>query len=252
MSYTVGKLAKLAGITVKALHHYDEVGLLSPTGRSDAGYRIYEEPDIERLQRIFFYRKLGFALDDIARIVDDPDTRATGHLERQRELLKGRIVRLQRMVAAIDREMEAEDMNIKLTPEERLEIFGDFLPEDYAEEAEQRWGNTEAYEQSRRRVARYTKEDWFEIKAEQDGIEAKLAALSTSGHSPEGEVATDAAEAHRRHITRWYYDCGYEIHCGLGDMYVADERFKANYDGLAPGLAAFVRESIHANAKRAG
>src|SRR5215213_9757907 len=121
--HTVGRVADLSGVTVRTLHHYDEIGLLSPSGRSAAGYRIYEEPDLERLQRILFYRELGFALEEISTIVDDPRTDAVGHLRRQRMLLTERIERLQKMVAAIDYELEARDMDIKLTPEERLEVF---------------------------------------------------------------------------------------------------------------------------------
>lgn len=250
MSYTVGKVAKLAGVTVKTLHHYDDIGLLSPTGRSEAGYRIYEASDIERLQQILFYRELGFTLEKIVTIVDDPRTDAVGHLRRQRELLTERIERLHRMVAAIDHEMEAREMDIKLTPEERLEVFGDFDPEDHAEEAEQRWGNSEAYRQSQRRVSSYTKEDWLKIKAEHEEIAANLAAVFESGAAPDSEHARDAAEAHRQHITRWYYDCSYEIHRGLGEMYVSDERFRANYDVHAPGLAEFTRDAIYANSER--
>jgi len=143
--YTVGRVADLSGVTIRTLHHYDEIGLLSPGGRSAAGYRIYEDSDIERLQRILFYRELGFALEEIATIVDDPRTGALGHLRCQRGMLARRIERLSAMVDAIDYEMEARTMDIRLTPEERLEVFGEFKPEDYAEEAEQRWGETEAY-----------------------------------------------------------------------------------------------------------
>jgi MerR family transcriptional regulator, thiopeptide resistance regulator len=145
VSYSVGQVAGSAGVTIRALHHYDEIRLLSPSGRSAAGYRIYEEADLERLQRILFYQELGFTLEEIAAIMDDPRTDAVGHLRRQRGLLIERIERLRTMVAAIDHEMEAQKMGIHLTPEERFEIFGDFRPEDYAEEVEQRWGGTEAY-----------------------------------------------------------------------------------------------------------
>jgi DNA-binding transcriptional MerR regulator len=250
MSYSVGKVAQMAGVSVKTMHHYDEIGLLSATGRSGAGYRKYEDSDIERLQRILFYRELGFNLREIKTIVDDPDVDSTGHLKSQRRLLTERIERLRKMVAAIDNEMEADKMDIKLTPEERLEIFGDFLPEDYEEEAKQRWGNTDAYKESQRRVSEYTKDDWLAIKAEQEEVETNFAALFRSGAAPDSEGAMDTAEAHRNHITRWFYECGYEIHTGLGDMYVADERFRANYDKYAPGLSEFIKDAIHANAKR--
>jgi DNA-binding transcriptional MerR regulator len=87
VSYSVGQVAGLAGVTIRTLHHYDKIGLLSPSGRSAAGYRIYEETDLERLQQILFYRELEFALEEIATIVDDKRTDAVGHLRRQRGLL---------------------------------------------------------------------------------------------------------------------------------------------------------------------
>jgi DNA-binding transcriptional MerR regulator len=246
--YTVGKVADLSGVTIRALHHYDEIGLLSPGGRSMAGYRIYEDSDLERLQRILFYRELGFTLDEISTIVDDPRTDALGHLRRQRGLLTRRINRLRSMVDAIDYEMEARTMDIPLTSEERLEVFGEFRPEDYAGEAEQRWGDTEAYKESQRRVSSYSKEDWQRLKAEEERIRARLAAAFEAGLSPDSEEAIAAAEAHRRHISRWFYECTYEIHRGLTEMYVSDERFRSNYDTKTPGLAAFIRDAAHANA----
>jgi MerR family transcriptional regulator, thiopeptide resistance regulator len=246
--YTVGRVADLSGVTIRTLHHYDEVGLLSPGGRSAAGYRIYEDRDLERLQRILFYRELGFTLDEISTIVDDPHTDALGHLRRQRGLLTGRIDRLSAMVDAIDYEMEAITMDIQLTPEERLEVFGEFRPEDYAEEAEQRWGESAAYKESQRRVSSYNKEDWQRLKAEEEEIRARLAAAFDAGLASDSEEAMAAAEAQRRHISRWFYECSYEIHRGLTEMYVGDERFRSNYDSQTPGLAAFIRDAPHANA----
>jgi MerR family transcriptional regulator, thiopeptide resistance regulator len=250
MGYSVGRVAALAGVTIRTLHHYDEVGLLSPSGRSAAGYRIYEASDLERLQRILFYRELGFTLKEISTIVDDPQTDAVGHLRRQRGLLTERIERLSAMVEAIDYEMEAMTVDIPLTPEERLEVFGEFRPEDYAEEAEQRWGGTEAYRQSQRRVASYEKEDWQQLKAEEEEVRARLATALAAGLAPDSEEAMAAAEAHRQHISRWFYECTYDIHRGLADMYVSDERFRSNYDATAPGLARYIREAAHANARR--
>jgi DNA-binding transcriptional MerR regulator len=250
-SYSVGRVADLSGVTIRTLHHYDEIGLLSPGGRSDAGYRVYEDSDLERLQRILFYRELGFTLKEISTIIDDPGTDAMGHLRRQRGLLVARIERLGAMVDAIDYEMEARTMDIKLTPEERFEVFGEFRPEDHAEEAEQRWGDTEAYKESNRRVSKYTKEDWLTLKAEAEEVQNRLAAAFESGLAPDSEEAMAAAEAHREHISRWFYECTYEIHRGLTDMYVSDERFRSNYDTQAPGLAAYIKEAAHANAARA-
>jgi len=250
-SYTVGQVALLTGVTIRTLHHYDEIGLLRPGGRTQAGYRSYQESNLERLQQILFYRELGFSLDEIAAILDDPEAGAADHLRRQHSLLKERIGRLELMVAAIEREMEANQMGIQLTPEERFEVFGDFDPDETAQEAEERWGNTDAYKESQRRVARYTKEDWLAIKAEGEDISGRFAEALASGTDPEGEAAMDLAEEHRQYISRWFYDCGYDIHRGLGDMYVADPRFTATYDAIATGLAAYIRDAIHANARRA-
>jgi DNA-binding transcriptional MerR regulator len=249
--YTVGRVADLSGVTIRTLHHYDEIGLLSPGGRSAAGYRIYEDSDIERLQRILFYRELGFSLEEIATIVDDPRTDAIGHLRRQRGLLTERVERLNTMVRAIDYEMEARTMNIKLTPEERLEVFGEFRPEDHAEETERRWGETEAYKESHRRVSGYAKEDWQRLKAEEEEIRTRLAAAFGVGLAPDSEEAMAAVEAHRRHISRWFYECSHEMHRGLTEMYVSDERFRSHYDTRTPGLANFIRQAALANAERA-
>lgn len=249
--YTVGRVADLSGVTIRTLHHYDEIGLLSPSGRSAAGYRLYEDPDLERLRRILFYRELGFDLKEISTIIDDPLTDALGHLHRQRGLLTEKIGRLSAMVDAIDYEMEARTMDIRLTPEERFEVFGEFRPEDHAEEAEWRWGDTDSYKESNRRVSRYEKEDWQRLKAEEEEIRNRLADAFGSGLAPDSEEATAAAEAHRQHISRWFYECSHEMHRALTDMYVSDERFRSNYDATAPGLAAFIREAAHANAGRA-
>ncbi|MFG2181161.1 MerR family transcriptional regulator [Streptomyces abikoensis] len=249
MSYSVGQVAALAGVTVRTLHHYDEIGLL-PSGRSHAGHRQYEDADLDRLQQILFYRELGFPLDEVAALLDDPDADPAEHLRRQHELLTGRIDRLQRMAAAVEHAMEARKMGIKLTPEEKFEVFGDFDPDAHAAEAERRWGGTDPYKESQRRAAAYTKEDWLRIKAAADGLNARVAALMESGAAPESEEAMALAEEHRRQISESFYDCSYEIHAGLAEMYVADERFAATYESIRPGMAAFLRDAILANAIR--
>jgi DNA-binding transcriptional MerR regulator len=247
----VGRVAELAGVSVRTLHHYDEIGLLSPGGRTPVGYRRYSEEDLERLQQILFYRELGFALEEIATILDDPQADAAAHLRRQHRLLSKRIERLQAMVAAVEFALEAQQVGISLTPEERFEVFGDLDPEEHAEEAEQRWGGTEAYRQSQRRAASYSKEDWKRITAEAEDVARRLAEAFTAGVAPDSARAMDLAEQHRQHISRSFYDCSYEMHRGLGEMYLADPRFTQHYENYAPGLAQYMRDAIHANADRA-
>jgi MerR family transcriptional regulator, thiopeptide resistance regulator len=248
MSYAVSQVAKLAGVTVRTLHHYDEIGLLTPGERTSAGYRRYTEYDLERLQQILFYRELGFALEEIATILDDPDADPAAHFRRQHTLLTGRVQKLQEMIAAIEFAMEARKVGIQLTPEERFEVFGDFDPDQYAEEAEQRWGDTEAYAESTRRTNSYTKEDWQRQQAESADWGRRLSALMDAGAPADGEPAMALAEEHRQQISRWFYDCTYEIHTGLADMYVGDPRFTGYYENLKPGLARYLHDAIHANA----
>jgi DNA-binding transcriptional MerR regulator len=252
MGYSVGELARYASVSVRTLHHYDEIGLLSPNGRTTAGYRRYDEPDLVRLQQILFYRELGFALEEIATILDAPDTDALAHLRRQHELLDRRITRLRGMVAAVERAMEAQEMGISLTPQERFEVFGDHDPAQYADEVQERWGGTDAFQQSQQRTGSYTKEDWARITAEAADIERRLAQAMAAGEAPDSEAAMNLAEEHRQHINRWYYDCPPQMHRCVGAMYVDDERFRQRYEGIAPGLARYVRDAAEANADRAG
>lgn len=249
-SHSVGAVARLAGVTVRTLHHYDAIGLLTPSGRTAAGYRSYSEDDLDRLRRILTYRELGFCLDDIADILADGD--ATAHLRRQHDLLMRRIEQFRRMAAAVELELEATTMGLQLTGEEKFELFGEHDPDSYADEVQQRWGGTDAYEQSRRRTKSYTKQDWQTIKGELIEIQRGLAEALADGAAPDSERAMDLVEAHRRHIHRWFYDCSHEMQQCLGEMYVADSRFTETYEReVGPGGAEFVRDAISANAQRA-
>lgn len=250
---TVGRLAELAGVTVRTLHHYDEIGLVRPSARTAAGYRVYGAADVQRLRQVLLYRRLGFGLREVTELVNDPEVDAVAHLRRQRSLLAEQRGQLDSMLAAIDKELEARAMGINLTPEEQLEVFGTEMPGgEWAEEAEQRWGDTRAYRESKRRAASYGKEDWQAIKAESDAGMQAFAQAMRAGLPADGEQAMDLAERHRQLICRFFYECGYDMHCALADMYVADERFKATYDGVEPGLADFVRDAVRANADRSG
>ncbi len=248
MSYPIGKVAELAGVTVRTLHHYDEIGLLSPSDRTHSGYRRYGDADLERLQQILYYRELEFSLEEIAEILNDPRADATEHLRRQHRLLSERITRLEKLVNAIEFAMEATKVGINLTPEERFELWGDFNPDDYAEEARQRWGGTDAYAESARKTSRYTKEDWQRNKDENEDWGRRIVAVMDSGAAADSPEAMELAEEHRQHISRWYYECSYEIQTGLADMYLADERFMATYEAIKPGLTVFLHDAIHANA----
>jgi DNA-binding transcriptional MerR regulator len=250
--YTVGEVARLAHVSVRTLHHYDAVGLLAASGRSAAGYRLYSDGDLQRLQQILFYRELEFGLEEIAKILADPAAGADDHLRRQHRLVRERQARNAGLLAAIEKEMEARRMGISLTPEEQFEIFGTDQIDALTEEAGERWGETEAFRESQRRAATYTKADWIEIKAEADASIAGFAEAMRAGEPATGVVAMDLAEAHRLHLCRWFYDCGPSMHRGLGDLYVSDERYMEPYEAIHPGFSQYVHDAIHANADRAG
>ncbi|WP_033240721.1 MerR family transcriptional regulator [Streptomyces albidoflavus] len=250
MEYTVGQVAAVAGVTVRTLHHYDAIGLLSPSGRSAAGHRRYGDGDLDRLQRILFHRALGFALDEIAALLDDPDADPRAHLRRQHALLTDRIETLRRMADAVAAAMEAAQMGINLTPEEKFEVFEGYDPDQYADEARQRWGHTDAYRESQRRTASYTKADWQRLKGEFDALHARVAELLAQGVPADAPEAMDAAEEHRRFIDGAHYPCDARMHTCLADMYVADPRFTATYEAIRPGLAQYLHDAIHANARR--
>ena len=246
---TVGQVAHEFGVTVRTLHHYDEIGLLVPSERSSAGYRLYSDGDLARLQQIVLYRRLELPLEEIADLLAT-DAHPTEHLQRQRATVLSRLDELTHLVAAIDRALEREMTNQPATPEEMKEIFGDGFSDEYQQEAEDRWGETDAWKQSASRTKRYTKADWAQIKAEQDAVNAAFVAALTSGQPATSEAAMDAAEAHRLSIHTRFYDCSHDFQRNLADMYVADPRFTKTYEDLAPGLAAYVRDAIHANADR--
>jgi DNA-binding transcriptional MerR regulator len=249
-SLTVGAVARLAGVTVRTLHHYDEIGLVAPSGRTGAGYRTYGRTEVERLQEVLFFRELGFALEEIKQIVSRPGYDRLTALVRQRELLEAKAEHLLALIDAVAGAVHAERTGATMTSEEMLEVFGDFDPAEYEQEAEERWGDSKAYQQSVARTARYGKQDWETITAENDAIYRQFLDLMASGEPTDGAAAMDLAEEHRAHITKWYYDCSKPIHAGLGEMYVTDARFKENIDRSGAGLAEYMAAAIGANAAR--
>jgi DNA-binding transcriptional MerR regulator len=244
----VGQVAAAVGVSVRTLHHWDAVGLLVPSGRTASGYRTYAPGDLERLQQVLTYRELGFSLDDVRRLLDDPDVDALDHLRRQQSLLADRIARLQTVAALVSRAVEARSMGIELDPHELREVFGDEDPTQHAEEARERWGDTDAYAQSHARTSSYDKQDWLEVKAEGEDVERRFAEALAAGLPADDPSVTAIAEDHRQHVSRRFYDCSREMHSALADMYVADERFEAHYERRAPGLAQYVHDAVKANA----
>ena len=244
-TYQVKEVAELSGVSVRALHHYDEIGLLVPKGRTDAGYRLYDDQDLLRLQQIFIGRELGLSLEQIRRSLDDPSVDRKALLRQQRKSLRERAEQAQAMLRAVDRALaliEGETMDMK-------RIFDGFEPSKYEAEAEQRWGNSDAFRESKRRTQSYGKEDWQRLADEQSRVYADAFQLLRAGTAPSDPAALEAAERHRQFIERWFYPCSHAMHVGLAAMYEQDARFAANIDKDRPGLTPFLIAAIRENAR---
>ena len=248
----MGVVARLAGVTVRTLHHYHEVGLVVPAGRTDAGYRTYGRDEVERLQEVLFFRELGFTLETVKQIVTRPDYNRAHALNQQRVMLEAQAERLLAMVDAVERAARAESTGIQMSNKEMLDVFGDFDPTQYEEEVKERWGHGDAYKQSAQRTSGYKKEDWERLGAEADAIYKRFLGLMASGEAADDAAAMDVAEEHRAHITQWFYDCPKPVHAGLGEMYTADERFRENIDKAGAGLAEYMSVAFLANFQRDG
>lgn len=240
--YTVKAVAELAGISVRALHHYDEIGLLRPAEVSPAGYRLYADSDLERLQQILFFRELDFSLQEIKRILESPGFDRRQALLTHRQLLIEKQSRLQALVESIDQSMQAMEGGMTMNKEEMFEPFDRAKAEQYREEARAKYGK-EIVDESYRRVSKYSKGDWDAVQSEINEINQCVAA-HLEGDPADPEVQA-AVERWFRLINERFYSCSLEIFRGLGDLYVGDERFTAFYDKVKPGLAPFLRKAMH-------
>lgn len=248
MERTVGQVAEDFDVTVRTLHYYDEIALVTPSERTTAGYRLYTDEDVQRLAQVVLYRRLGMPLEQIRAVVDGGD--AVDHLRRQRAAVLTRIDEMKDLVVAIDTMMETEMSDRPASDAELKEIFGDGFGEDYQQEAEERWGESDAWQQSQSRTRKYSKAEWEQIKAESEEITLAFVRALDAGEPANSVAAMDAAEAARLQIHTRFYDLTSDFHRNLGDMYVADPRFTKTYEDIRPGLAQYVRDAIHANADR--
>ena len=249
--HTVGEAARVAHITVRTLHHYDEIGLLRPSGRSAAGYRLYSARDLTRLHQILSYRALGFGLGEIAEMLADPDDGVDDHLRRQHRLLRDRIAQDQELLKAVEKQMEARNMGIALTPEQQFEIFGTTKFAENVAEAEKQWGETEWWQEASRRAAAFTAEDWAARNAEAHENTDKFVAAMRAGEPSNGATAVALAEELRLHWDRWACDCDPETHRRLSEHFLFDPKNQALYEDVEPGFARYVYDAIVANAERA-
>jgi MerR family transcriptional regulator, multidrug-efflux activator len=246
MSYTVKQVAELAGVSVRTLHHYDHIGLLKPAHVTDAGYRIYSSSDLGRLRHILFFRELGFELKQIQEILDSPDFDEHRALEAHRELLVSRQERLAQLIQTIDESLEPLERNESMSNENMFQGFNSERVEEqiakYRDEAIDNWGK-ETVEDSEARVRSLSPHEQAQIEAETVDINQNMASLMDS-HQPDSPEVQVETERWFNLLNRHFSSYSAEAFAGLGEMYVADERFTAHYESIRPGLAVFFRDSM--------
>ena len=244
MRLTVSEAAKRAGVSVRTLHYYDEIGLLKPSETSQAGYRFYDDMAMAALQQILFYRELDVPLEQIGRILNAPDNDRTEALQKHRTLLLMKRRRLDDMLRLVDETIGGMTMYDERPKPTQADW--EAVKEQYAREAAERWGNTEAFLESREKHAKYTPEQEAQINAEMEEIFQAFGACD----DPEGESAQALVKRWQGHITRYHYNCTDGILACLGEMYVNDPRFRENLDKYGPGTAEKMSRAIAAYCKK--
>lgn len=237
----------MAGISVRMLHHYDKIGLLNPESVNAAGYRLYSDENLDRLQQILFFKELNFSLQEIKIILDSPNFDKKEALKVHRQLLLEKKLRLEKIIQSVDKTINSMEGEFKMDKKEALNVFNMTEIEEhqrkYSKEVKEKYGNTSAYKESNKKTSKYTKEDWSNIMKGWDEIYKKLASLMDK--NPDDKEVQESVHQFREHISKNFYDCTPEIFRGLGELYVNDERFTANIDKYKTGLSKFLREAIN-------
>ncbi len=240
MKLTVSEMAKLAGVSVRTLHYYDDIGLLSPDYVDEHnGYRYYCDMAVSRLQEILFYRELDFSLKEIRAILSNPQYDKMQSLQKHKTLLLMKKERLERIISLVDDALKGEN-NMSIKEFDNSEY--NTIKNEYAKEAEERWGNTDAYAQSVKKTSSYSKEKWDEVNDESNSIFADFAKCRDL--APSDERVQALVQKWKDFISKSYYQCSNEILAGLGLMYVNDERFTANLDKFGVGTAKLMSDAI--------
>ena len=236
MKMQIKEFADFIGVSVRTLHYYDEIGLLKPAEVDrETGYRYYDDNSILRMQEILFYRELDFSLKSIGEILSSANYDKYKALEQQKILLTLKKERIIRLIDAIDDAVKGVNV---------MKAFDSSEYEIYKAEVKEKWGHTDAYKEHSERTKHYAKEQWNDLTAGMDHIMAEFAECMKNENSPASVEAQNLVKKLQSYITDNYYVCTKEILAGLGQMYVADERFRNNIDSHGSGTAAFISEAI--------
>lgn len=242
MDYTVKQFAGLAGVSVRTLHYYDQIGLLKPDRTAGNGYRFYGETALLRLQQILFFKELGLDLSTIGELLDQPGFDQLHTLQVHRQQVKEHAARLKRLINTIDRTILHLQGDTTMKAKDMFAGFSEEKQAQYQEEARKLYGSSPQYAESQQRWGSYTAERREEIKAEGAAILEAFAAVIESG--PGSPEAQKQAAAWHQHIGS-FYTCSLEMLQGLGNLYVDSPDFSANFRAVHPELPEFVRDAIN-------
>ena len=248
---TVGQVATRLGLTVRTLHHWDEIALAMPSSRSTAGYRLYAANDLERLRRILVYRDLGLDLEAIRGILDVPSVGIVAALRAQQEQLAERIERLTLLSDDLARMVAAHEEGLVMTAEEQIAAFGPGWDPQWSAEARQRYGDTPEWRQYAERSVSRTVADWHAIADETRALDQALADAMDGGIEP-GSIEADALVERHREAFSAYFSITRQMQVVLGRMFEVNPAFTAHYDGVRTGLASWLRRIIDASARAHG
>lgn len=249
---TVGQAAARLGVTVRALHHWDDIALAQPSLRTAAGYRLYTAGDLQRLHRVVVYRELGLGLDRIRDVLDDPTADVPGALRAQHTQVAERIDRLQQLRTGLGRMIEAHERGLLLTVEQQAAVFGPRWNPDWAAEARQRYGDTTQWQQYAELSASRGPKEWRAVADTVTDLDRALADAMDAGVAPGSPPASRLVERHREVFSASYFPLTRRMQVCLGRRYETDPQLAAHYDAIRTGLAAWLRRIIDADARTHG
>lgn len=235
---TVHEMSELTGVSVRTLHHYDAIGLLKPTRVTEAGYRLYDDAAVNRLQTILLFRELQFPLREIKSILAQPSFNAQRALDDQIALLTLQKERLERLITLARERKKGVTMDFSAFDKSKLDA--------YAKEAKEKWGDTAAYREFEKKG-----KSAMENNAAGEALMRILAEIGANRTlSPDAPAVQEKVKALQEHITKNFYPCTKEILASLGQMYTQDERFRANIDAFGgEGTAEFAVRAIESYCK---
>jgi len=247
MEYSINALTKMSGVSTRTLRYYDEIGLLKPARVASSGYRIYGQEQVDTLQQILLYRELAFSLEDIKKLLSAHDFDQESAFANHLSALQEKRNQLDKLILNVSKSMSAMKGEATMSDTEKFEGFKQNLidknEETYGEEVRKKYGD-EAIDASNVTLKGLTKEQYDKSEQLRVEFEHTLKNAFDVG-DPACEIAQKACDLHRQWLSVFYPNYSKEYHRGLGEMYVADERFRENYNKLAPGCTEFLRDAIN-------